>query len=78
MNARSIAFRLAVSFCLLAAVLLAVGWQGVSHLRQLNAQIQHLVDDQWKKVQLAHEAYHLSDETVPSPCWPFCWIILTM
>lgn len=61
MKARDITLRLAASFCLLAAVLLVVGWQGVSRLRQLNAQMQNIVGNQWKEVQLSHEAFHLSE-----------------
>jgi signal transduction histidine kinase/DNA-binding response OmpR family regulator len=61
MNRLDITFRLSASFCLLAAALFVVGWRGVSHLRQLNAQMQSTVGDQWAEVELTHEAFHLSD-----------------
>jgi signal transduction histidine kinase/CheY-like chemotaxis protein len=61
MNRFDITFRLSASFCLLAAVLFIVGWRGIIHLRQLNAQMQNTVGDQWEEVELTHEAFHLSD-----------------
>ena len=42
-------------------MLFVVGWRGISHLRQLNEQMQNTVGDQWKEVRLSHEAFHLSD-----------------
>ena len=62
MKARDVTLRLAVSFCLLAAVLLVVGWQGIHHLRQINAQMQNIVAKEWGKLQLAHEALRISDQ----------------
>ncbi|MGA2176113.1 MAG: PAS domain S-box protein [Verrucomicrobiota bacterium] len=35
--------RLGATFCLLAAVLFVVGWQGVRHLRQLDREMQFLI-----------------------------------
>jgi PAS domain S-box-containing protein len=61
MKLSNITFRLAASFCLLAVVLSVVGWQGVGHLRQLNAQMQRTVGERWKEVQLSHEALRLSE-----------------
>jgi signal transduction histidine kinase/DNA-binding response OmpR family regulator len=58
----NIIFRLSAAFCLLAAMLFIVGWQGIRHLRQFNVQIQSVVYDHWKKEQLSHEAFRLSDE----------------
>jgi len=52
---------LVASFCLLAAVLFFVGWQGISHLRQLHVEMQNSAGDQWYEVQLTHEAFHLSE-----------------
>jgi len=62
MKPLDIKLRLAASFCLLAAVLFVVGWQGINHLRQLNAQMQNVVGEEWKKVQLSHKAFRLSDQ----------------
>jgi signal transduction histidine kinase len=61
MNRFDILFRLSASFCLLAAVLIVVGWRGIIHLHQLDTQMQSLVGDEWKEVRLSHEALHLSD-----------------
>jgi PAS domain S-box-containing protein len=62
MKPLDIKLRLAASFCLLAAVLFVVGWRGINHLRQLNAQMQNVVGEEWKKVQLSHKAFRLSDK----------------
>jgi len=43
-------------------MLLVVGWQGVRHLREFNAQIQKVVYGHWEKEQLAHEAFRLTDD----------------
>ena len=61
MKPLDITLRLAASLCLLAAVLVVVGWQGVGHLRQLNTQMQNILGDQWTEAQRSHEAYNLSD-----------------
>jgi lipopolysaccharide biosynthesis glycosyltransferase len=57
-----ITLRLSAAFCLLAGMLLVVGWQGMRHLQEFNAQIQSVVYDHWKKEQLSHEAFRLSDD----------------
>ena len=49
------------AFGLLIGALFIVGWQGVSHLSQLNTQMQIIVGDQWKEVQITHEAFQLSE-----------------
>ena len=46
MKRLNITHRLAAIFCLLAVVLVVVGWRGISHLRELNAQMQKIVYDQ--------------------------------
>jgi len=61
MNARGLTLRLVAAFCLLASALLVVGWQGYSHLYQLNAQMQATVGKRLKVVQLSHQALHLSE-----------------
>ncbi|MFZ2643808.1 MAG: PAS domain S-box protein, partial [Verrucomicrobiia bacterium] len=59
MKPRDIRFRLGAAFGLLVAVLVCVGWQGVSQLSRLHQQMQSIVEDKWAKVQLAAEArYH--------------------
>jgi PAS domain S-box-containing protein len=62
MKPPGIALPLAAAFCLLAAVLAIVGWQGISHLRQLNAQMQNTIHGRWKEELLAHEAFSLSSQ----------------
>jgi PAS domain S-box-containing protein len=62
MKPPGIALRLAAAFCLLAAVLVIVGWQGISHLRQLNAQMQNIIHGRWKEELWAHEAFRLSSQ----------------
>ncbi|MCE0498319.1 MAG: PAS domain S-box protein [Methylacidiphilales bacterium] len=54
--------RLSAAFCILAVLLLLVGWQGVRHLHQLNVQIQNVVYDRWETEQLSHEALSRSDD----------------
>ena len=53
--------RLGATFCLLAAVIIVIGWQGVHHLRYLNREIQDVIYDRWTEEQMVREAYHLSD-----------------
>ena len=57
----NIRLRLAASFCLLAIALIVVGWQGMSHLHQLNSQVQNALANQCKVEQLSHEAFRLSN-----------------
>jgi two-component system, cell cycle sensor histidine kinase and response regulator CckA len=53
--------RLGATFCLLAAVLFVVGWQGVSYLRQLDREMQEVIYDRLSEEQQVREAFHLSD-----------------
>ena len=53
--------RLGATFCLLAAVLFLVGWQGVHHLRQLDREMQNVIYDRLSEEQQVREAFHLSD-----------------
>ena len=62
MKADAITFRLALSFGLLAILLLAVGWQGFSHLQKIDREWLNVFADQWHEEQLSHEALRLSDE----------------
>ena len=52
---------LGATFCLLAAVLFLVGWQGVHHLRQLDREMQNVIYDRLSEEQQVREAFHLSD-----------------
>jgi len=49
MKPLNLRLRLAAAFCLLAAMLVLIGWQGISHLRQLNAQMQNIIRDRWEE-----------------------------
>jgi PAS domain S-box-containing protein len=62
MRPLNIALRLAAAFFLLAAVLGGVGWQGISHLRQLDAQMKNIIRDRWQEQLLSYQAYRLSAE----------------
>ena len=62
MKSSKVKSRLAASFCMLAVMLLLVGWHGVYNLHRLNVQIQSVVYNHWKTEQLSREAFGLSDE----------------
>jgi PAS domain S-box-containing protein len=53
--------RLGATFCLLAAVLFVVGWQGVHHLRHLDREMQGVIYDHRSEEQLVREAFRLSN-----------------
>ena len=54
-------YRLSATFCLLAALLFVVGWQGVHHLRQLDREMQNVIYDRLSEEQQVREAFQLSD-----------------
>jgi PAS domain S-box-containing protein len=58
----NITLRLTAAFCLLAALLFIVAWQGISHLRKLDAQMENIVYDRWQEGILSNRAYRLSSE----------------
>ncbi len=53
---------LTVAFCLLVAMLVLVGWQGVHHLQRLEGRLEATVDNKWQNQLLTHEAFRISDE----------------
>ena len=53
--------RLVTAFCLLAAALFIVGWQGVHHLRQLDREMREVIYDRWSEEQMVNEAFRLSN-----------------
>ena len=58
---QDVRFRLGVAFAVLLAVLAVFGWQSVSRLHQLNAQVQNAVYVRWTEEELAREAFRLSN-----------------
>jgi two-component system sensor histidine kinase/response regulator len=53
--------RVGLSFGLLIAVLLSVGWVGIRQLRRVDQDLAKMVDQRWEKVQLARKAQALSN-----------------
>jgi PAS domain S-box-containing protein len=53
--------RLVTAFCLLAAALFIVGWQGVHQLRQLDREMREVIYDRWSEEQMVNEAFRLSN-----------------
>ncbi len=60
MRPLTITFRFVAVFGLLLAILVVFGWQGISNLRGLDAQMQNIVLNRWTEQQLAHQAFQLS------------------
>jgi PAS domain S-box-containing protein len=58
----NITLLLVAAFCLLAAVLFIVGWQGIRRLRNQDAQMQNIIYDRWQEGILSNRAYRLSSE----------------
>ena len=56
-----IRLRLGAAFCLLAAALFIVGWQGVHQLRQLDREMREVIYDRWSEEQIVREAFRLSN-----------------
>jgi PAS domain S-box-containing protein len=53
--------RLGLSFGLLIAILLSVGWVGIRQLRRVDQDLAKMVDQRWQKVQLSRKAQGLSN-----------------
>jgi PAS domain S-box-containing protein len=60
MSNQSIGIRLGLVFGFLVAVLVGVGWLGLSRLWSIEAEMQRIVNDRWEKVQLSRTALHYS------------------
>ena len=58
---QDVRFRLGAAFAVLLAVLAVFGWQSVSRLHQLNAQIQNAVYVRWAEEEQVLEAFRLSN-----------------
>ena len=53
--------RLGLSFVLLIAILVSVGWVGIRQLRRVDQDFGKMVDQRWQKVQLSRKAQALSN-----------------
>ena len=56
MKNEHISLNLVAAFSLLVALLIAVGWLGLSRMARVNADLESIVNGRWVKVQLAREA----------------------
>ena len=61
MKHRHIGVRLGISFGFLVAILIGVGWLGLSQMGWVHAELEGIVGKRWTKVQLAREAVHYSN-----------------
>jgi len=60
MKKQSIGVRLGVVFSFLVAVLIGVGWLGLSRMAQIDADMEKVVNRRWDKLQLSSEALNYS------------------
>ncbi len=60
MATKSIKLKLALSFGFLIAVLISVGWFGLSRLGRIETEMQTLVNSRWSQVQLSRSALYFS------------------
>ncbi len=61
MKSQHLGLRLATAFSSLIAILIGVGWLGLSRLHELNAHLEEIADKRWAKVRLAREALTYSN-----------------
>jgi hypothetical protein len=55
MRKHAIGFKLPVAFGLLITLLIAVGWLGLSRMRQINADLNEILNRRWANVELARD-----------------------
>ncbi len=60
-NDSRLGMRVGLSFGLLIALMLAVGWVGLRQLRRVDADFAKMVDQRWSKVQLSRRAQDYSN-----------------
>ena len=53
--------RVGVSFGLLIAILISIGWVELSQLRRIDADLANMVDQRWQTVQLSRQAQNYSN-----------------
>jgi len=52
--------RVALSFGLLIAILVSIGWVGIRHVRRVDVHLAEMDDQRWDKVKLSRQAQALS------------------
>ena len=60
MRKQSIGVRLGVVFASLVAVLIGVGWLGLSRMARIDADMERTVNSRWNKLRLSSEALKYS------------------
>ena len=60
-NDSNLGARVGLSFGVLIAILLSVGWVGIRQLRRVDADFAKMVDQRWSKVQLSRRAQAYSN-----------------
>src|SRR5919199_4753794 len=60
MRKQSIGVRLGVVFASLVAVLIGVGWLGLSRMARIDADMERTVNSRWNKLRLSSEALNYS------------------
>jgi PAS domain S-box-containing protein len=63
MKKHAIEFKLPVAFGLLISLLIAVGWLGLSRMRQINADLNEILNRRWASVELAREGLFAANLT---------------
>src|SRR5437868_1046660 len=53
--------RVSLSFGLLVAILISIGWVGIRHLRRVDDNLAEMDDQRWDKVKLSRQAQALSN-----------------
>jgi hypothetical protein len=53
--------KLGIAFGFLIALLMGVGWYGLSRMGQVNADVSRLFNQRWEKLQLARQAVFYSN-----------------
>ena len=61
MKRQSIVLTLSIAFGLVICLLLGLGWQGLSRMGRINAELENLVTKRWTKVQLCRSALNYSN-----------------
>jgi two-component system cell cycle sensor histidine kinase/response regulator CckA len=61
MNKDSTGVKLGIAFGFLIALLIGVGWSGLSRMGQVNAEVSRLFNQRWEKLQLARQAVFYSN-----------------
>src|SRR5258706_10815382 len=60
MKSQKVTLTLGTAFVILIAILLGIGWLGLSRMALMNRKIQEVTDRRWPKVQLSRDALRYS------------------